>query len=205
MNCGIIYLARKDYHNGYIYFNDSIEYNDENGKAFFGKAECLSYYLCIENLNEAITCYEQSLKLLGSSDMTKDKIEKASKQIQNAKIKNYYQILDIENNDIDLNKLDKIYKKKALKWHPDRHSSEILPEVRYASSQFSAINEAYNTLKDENKRKEYNGKIKVSNYINDIKRVNKITEKEKKKKEYIIIILENMYHLWNIIIYILLD
>lgn len=132
-NCGVIYLAKRDYNNSYIYFNMSIEYNEENGKSYYGKAETLCYYLCIENLNEAILCYKKSEELLGKNEKTTEKIEKCEKEVKNAKMKNYYDILELNNetgtNDIDVKKLDKIYKKKAMKWHPDRHSSEIEPEV----------------------------------------------------------------------------
>lgn len=111
----------------------SIEYNEENGKSYYGKAETLCYYLCIENLNEAILCYKKSEELLGKNEKTTEKIEKCEKEVKNAKMKNYYDILELNNeagtNDIDVKKLDKIYKKKAMKWHPDRHSSEIEPEV----------------------------------------------------------------------------
>jgi len=70
-----------------------------------------------------------------------------------------YSILEVEENST-LNDIKKAYKKLALKYHPDKTNTD-------STSKFIEINNAYNILSDENKRKEYNNNIlKKSNKNN---------------------------------------
>lgn len=46
--------------------------------------------------------------------------------------------------------IKKAYKKLAMQWHPDRHQGD-----KKAESKFKEINEAYQTLSDTQKRKQY--------------------------------------------------
>lgn len=64
-------------------------------------------------------------------------------------IKNYYKILEIEYN-ADLIAVKKAYRRLALKYHPDKNNSQN------AASLFIEITEAYEVLKDNIKRQEYN-------------------------------------------------
>jgi DnaJ family protein B protein 4 len=65
--------------------------------------------------------------------------------------RDYYQILGISKN-ASLDDIKKAYKKLALKYHPDRNS-EINKEA--AQKKFVEINEAYEVLSDEQKKKIY--------------------------------------------------
>jgi DnaJ-class molecular chaperone len=60
----------------------------------------------------------------------------------------FYDILGVSN-DVSESDLRKAYRKLSLEWHPDRNSS---PE---AKEKFQKINEAYDTLSDPSRRKEY--------------------------------------------------
>lgn len=60
----------------------------------------------------------------------------------------YYKILEVEKN-ATLDDIKKAYRKLALKYHPDKNSS---PE---AEKKFKEINEAYETLSNPEKRKQY--------------------------------------------------
>src|SRR5271169_2662971 len=61
----------------------------------------------------------------------------------------YYETLEVER-DADENKLKAAFRKLAMKWHPDRNPGDATSEVR-----FKEINEAYEGLKDGDKRAAY--------------------------------------------------
>src|SRR6516225_8181155 len=61
----------------------------------------------------------------------------------------YYETLEVERN-ADDTKLKAAFRKLAMKWHPDRNPGDKASEVR-----FKEINEAYEVLKDGNKRAAY--------------------------------------------------
>lgn len=62
----------------------------------------------------------------------------------------YYDLLGISKN-ASADEIKKAYRKQALEWHPDRHKDN----KEAAEKRFKEINEAYQVLSDENKRKTY--------------------------------------------------
>src|ERR1700750_2973497 len=61
----------------------------------------------------------------------------------------YYETLEVERN-ADETQLKAAFRKLAMKWHPDRNPADKTSEVR-----FKEINEAYEVLKDADKRAAY--------------------------------------------------
>ena len=61
----------------------------------------------------------------------------------------YYETLEVERN-ADETKLKSAFRKLAMKWHPDRNPGDAQSEIR-----FKEINEAYEVLKDSDKRAAY--------------------------------------------------
>src|SRR6201988_4694824 len=61
----------------------------------------------------------------------------------------YYETLEVDR-DADENKLKTAFRKLAMKWHPDRNPGDKASEVK-----FKEINEAYEVLKDGEKRAAY--------------------------------------------------
>src|SRR5271169_6584405 len=61
----------------------------------------------------------------------------------------YYETLEVERN-ADESKLKASFRKLAMKWHPDKNPGDATSEVR-----FKEINEAYEVLKDGEKRAAY--------------------------------------------------
>src|SRR6201982_2047029 len=61
----------------------------------------------------------------------------------------YYETLEVERN-ADESKLKAAFRKLAMKWHPDRNPGDAASEVR-----LEEINEAYEVLKDDQKRAAY--------------------------------------------------
>src|SRR6187402_2647583 len=61
----------------------------------------------------------------------------------------YYEVLGVQRTASD-DELKSTFRKLALKWHPDRNRADASSEVR-----FKEINEAYEILKDPEKRAAY--------------------------------------------------
>src|SRR6266702_2897652 len=61
----------------------------------------------------------------------------------------YYETLEVDRN-ADESRLKAAFRKLAMKWHPDKNPGDATSEVR-----FKEINEAYEVLKDGEKRAAY--------------------------------------------------
>ncbi len=61
----------------------------------------------------------------------------------------YYETLEVDRN-ADESKLKAAFRKLAMKWHPDKNPGDATSELR-----FKEINEAYEVLKDGDKRAAY--------------------------------------------------
>jgi DnaJ-class molecular chaperone len=61
----------------------------------------------------------------------------------------YYKILEVSK-EASQEEIKKAFRQKALKFHPDRNNGD-----KEAEDKFKEINEAYETLSDESKRKMY--------------------------------------------------
>src|SRR6187401_3741580 len=61
----------------------------------------------------------------------------------------YYELLEVTRTATD-GELKSAYRKLAMKWHPDRN-----PGNKDCETRFKEINEAYDVLKDEQKRAAY--------------------------------------------------
>jgi len=62
---------------------------------------------------------------------------------------NFYTVLWVDKN-ADDNEIKKAYRKKAMQYHPDKNKGD-----KTAEEKFKEVNEAYQTLSDSNKRKQY--------------------------------------------------
>lgn len=69
-------------------------------------------------------------------------------------MKSYYNILGVKEN-ASHEEIKKAYRKLSLKYHPDRQANKSEQEKKEAEEKFKEINEAYDTLGDENKRHNY--------------------------------------------------
>jgi curved DNA-binding protein len=67
------------------------------------------------------------------------------------KFQDYYELLEVDRNASE-KEIKSAYRKLARKWHPDLHPAA---EKKQAEEQFKRINEAYEVLKDPDKRARY--------------------------------------------------
>jgi DnaJ-class molecular chaperone len=75
----------------------------------------------------------------------------------------YYKVLEVDKNAND-NDIKKAYHKLAAKWHPDKNPNN----KEESEKRFKEISEAYDTLKDPNKRQIYNTPRGVSPMVNNM-------------------------------------
>ena len=67
----------------------------------------------------------------------------------------HYQSLGVDRG-ASADEIKKAYKRQALKWHPDKHSSSGDEEQRlHADKMFKDIGEAYSVLSDPQKKTRY--------------------------------------------------
>lgn len=69
--------------------------------------------------------------------------------------------------DVDVSGLDKLYFELQRSLHPDRFATRTAQEKVYSQSQATALNDAYETLKDPLKRSDYLVHIKGVNVLPD--------------------------------------
>ena len=75
----------------------------------------------------------------------------------NSSSSSYYDVLEVDPK-ADAKSIKKQYRKLALRWHPDKHQSDADKEE--ATKQFTLINEAFETLGDDERRKEYDASLR---------------------------------------------
>ena len=66
-------------------------------------------------------------------------------------MKKLYEILELANEQVDAETVKKAFRRLAIKWHPDRN----LDNKEEAEKKFKALNNAYQILGDETKRRDY--------------------------------------------------
>lgn len=83
-------------------------------------------------------------------------------------MRNLYEVLDVDKN-VNGERLKKKYRDLAKQYHPDKYMNESESKRKEVEKKFMEINEAYTTLSDEGKRKEYDKKINASNNFSNEK------------------------------------
>ena len=100
---------------------------------------------------------------------------------------NYYEILEVSK-DANQDEIKKAYKKLAKKFHPD------INKESGAEEKFKKINEAYEVLSDETKRKEYDQKLNSSNNSYSYTSCDNVGNNQKDKCEFC---QKNTYYVYS--------
>lgn len=87
--------------------------------------------------------------------------------------KDYYKILDLPNNRVNMTQIKTAYREQAKKYHPDVNIANSRNEER-----FKDINEAYRVLSDNISKRKYD-RI----WYRNVGKINSSYEKEKKSKD----------------------
>lgn len=94
--------------------------------------------------------------IIANSEINK-LIEEAKKKEKKAKEKDYYKVLDVPRDSSD-EQIKKAYRKLSLKWHPDKNNQSEEKKL-LAEKKFKEINEAYEVLKDPQKKKMFDSGV----------------------------------------------
>jgi len=164
-NKGAVFANTKNFNESVICFDRALEIDPEDVGTLFDKGSILKK---IDRMEEAKTCFERALKISETQKNKKyrQKIKQVLDQINEEKreeskykispIKlhhNYYEILGISKNATQ-KEIKTRFSELMLKFHPDKESSSLSKDMTLK------IVEAYNILRDIEKRKQYDLKIR---------------------------------------------
>lgn len=133
---------------------------DSSSALYYDKSMLPAIYLKVEILQslgrheEAVQEMEYCVKEGPGKDEEEaaEKLKTAKRLLKNSKRKDMYAVLGLDRNDVTVEEIKKHYKKSALKWHPDRHSSSTEEVKKDAEAKFKDINAAFELLTDPVRR-----------------------------------------------------
>eukprot|EP00467_Chlorarachnion_reptans_P005036 CAMPEP_0114524316 /NCGR_PEP_ID=MMETSP0109-20121206/21787_1 /TAXON_ID=29199 /ORGANISM="Chlorarachnion reptans, Strain CCCM449" /LENGTH=515 /DNA_ID=CAMNT_0001705745 /DNA_START=254 /DNA_END=1801 /DNA_ORIENTATION=+ len=144
------YMKLKKYEEAVADLDKVVEHDGENLKALLRRATC---HTELGNHDGAVRDLEMCNKLDRGNRDIRQRLRKAVVAQKRAARKDYYKILGVTQSATD-RELKKAYRKAALKWHPDKNKGSE-EEEKIAEEKFKDVNEAYEVLSDENKRRRY--------------------------------------------------
>ncbi|GAB5356959.1 hypothetical protein AAMO2058_000332900 [Amorphochlora amoebiformis] len=149
-NRAAAYMRLREYEKAVEDLHTVIEDQPENLKAYLRRATC---HQELQNHAGAVGDLERACKLDRGNREIRQRLHKAKLAKKKAERKDYYKILGVSQDASDRD-LKKAYRKMALKWHPDKNTGSE-SEAKEAEAKFKDVNEAYQILSDDQKRRRY--------------------------------------------------
>ena len=143
------YIILKDHATALKLLKKACEYNPNNAKAFFKKADVESTLGDYESAEQSL----RRAKTLDPSMNIQDKLKNFTQLAKQAKHKDLYKVLEVDKKASQVD-IKKAYRKLAMKYHPDKNQGSP-EEQEVAEKKFKEVAEAYNVLSDEKKRNQY--------------------------------------------------
>lgn len=149
----------------------AIELDGEYTKAILRRAGSYLIFGGEDECNRALRDFEMVYDLAekgGNQEQMREmkkKMQEAKIQLKRSKQKDFYKLLGVPRDASDA-EIKKGYRKLALKWHPDRHSSSTEVEKENAEKLFRDINLAYEVLSDPQKKAKYDSGVDIEDLDN---------------------------------------
>eukprot|EP00606_Chrysophyceae_sp_TOSAG23-5_P000631 GSChrysophyteH2.ASY1.ANO1.1388.1 assembled CDS len=133
----------------------------------------------LERWEEAHSELETCFKGIGEDDSTvASKLKEAKMLLKKSKRPDLYKLFGVAQGEHATEaEIKKAYKKAALKWHPDRHSSKSDAQKKEAEAKFKEIGDAFEVLTDPKRKALYD-----QGY--DREEIEQKMEEEKQRQEY---------------------
>jgi len=106
------------------------------------------------DFDAAIADYRKARELDPRNGRIQQGLMNAEKKLKMSKRKDYYAILGVERN-APSNVIKKAFRKLAMEFHPDRIKVDTEEEKKKVEQRYVELNEAYEVLSDDEKRKRY--------------------------------------------------
>ncbi|CAH8521465.1 unnamed protein product [Schistosoma turkestanicum] len=146
--CALFYLDR--FNEALSDCDNAISLDPNYLKARIRRAKC---YSSLEEYEKAVEEWTAVVKLDGSRE-NKKCLQAAKSALSKSQQRDYYKILGLKKN-ASSDDIKQAYKKSALLYHPDRHTSADEATLKENERKFKEIGEAYNVLSDPEKRRQY--------------------------------------------------
>merc|ERR1712137_127106 len=151
-NKAAAYMKLGNYKDAITACTEAIQRDEHYVKAYKRRATC---YTQEKNHEEAVRDLQQVKQMDPEDREIASELRAAKKRLKIAKRKDYYKILGLNGPNVTENEMKKAYKKKALKWHPDRWAGKSQEEQDHAEAQFKECGEALAVLGDPQKKQRY--------------------------------------------------
>jgi len=146
----------------------AIYYDPEYTKAYTRRSDSYLAQGGPEKIQRAIDDLDRAMELEKDETAARSlqqKKQKAEVLLRRSKRKDLYAMLGVTSEATEA-EIKSAYKKSALKWHPDRHSSKSEEEKAEAENKFKSIGEAYEVLSNPEKKARYDEGVEVEDIDN---------------------------------------
>jgi DnaJ family protein C protein 7 len=160
-NRAAAYMKLKQYQEALKDCDAAIELNQSYVKAYTRRGQCR------QNLGDyegSVRDYQRASEIDPNSEDVATELRNAKLELKKSKRKDLYKILEVPKT-ADEDEIKKAYKKQALKWHPDKHSSSEEARLQ-AEKTFKDVSEAYSILSDSTKRQRYDNGVEIEDLDN---------------------------------------